>query len=119
MQAFFIRTDNKYVKISFEEIICIEACGNYMKIITATRSFITLLSLRQLENALPRGAFCRVHRSYIISLNHITAFDQECAFLEGDRKIPIGEQYRDLLQEKVTIIMSDVRVHSRIVKETL
>ncbi len=108
LNFFFIRTDNKYVKVNFHEINYVEACGNYVRIVTPNKSFIVLLSMKQMEKVLPCKLFCRVHRSYIVALNSITAFDHELVYLDN-KHIPLSDFYKNRLQEKVIIVLSDVR----------
>ncbi len=113
LNFFFIRTDNKYVKVNFHEISYIEACGNYVRIVTTNKSFIVLLSMKQMEKVLPCKLFCRVHRSYIVSLNSINAFDHELVYLDN-KQIPLSDFYKNILQEKVMIVLSDVRNQHRL-----
>jgi len=105
---FFIRTDNKYVKINFHDICYVEVCGNYVRIVTTKKSFLVLISMKQVEKVLPSKSFCRVHRSFIVSLSSITAFDNEIVYLDSEQ-IPLSEHYKNLLQEKVMIVLGDVR----------
>jgi len=109
---FFIRTDNKCVKIKFHEIVYIEANRNYVKIVSETKAYLVLLSLKQLERILPENSFCRVHRSYIVSLDHVTCFDPDMINIAyGNKKesLPIGTQYRKLLHQKIMVVASQVR----------
>ncbi len=94
LNFFFIRTDNKYVKVNFHEINYVEACGNYVRIVTPNKSFIVLLSMKQMEKVLPCKLFCRVHRSYIVALNSITAFDHELVYLDN-KHIPLSDFYKN------------------------
>ena len=68
LNFFFIRTDNKYVKVNFHAISDVEACDNYVRRYTmhANKSFIVLLSMKQMEKVLLCKLFCRVRRSYIV-----------------------------------------------------
>ena len=105
---FFIRVDKKNVRINFPEIEYIAASKNYIQIITQKRSYMALLSMRQMEEILPTAMFCRIHRSYIVSLNHIAAFDNRMVQIR-DIELPIGEQYRNVITSKVLVVQSDVR----------
>lgn len=105
---FFVRLDNRYVKIDFHEIRYAEACANYVRIITIGRQYMVLTSLKQLEKLLPRQLFCRIHRSYIVSLAALTAFEKEEVWIDGKR-LPIGAQYRYELPGRVTILVPESR----------
>jgi DNA-binding LytR/AlgR family response regulator len=105
---FFIRTDKQFVKISHDDIICIESLANYVSITTVNGNYMTLLSLRQLEEILPEKSFCRISKSCIASLEFIVSFDKEAVHFKN-KKVAFGERYRLELFEKLPIVMSDVR----------
>lgn len=106
MQDFFIRCDGRYIRIDIREIRYIESVKNYVRIVTTERSWLVLMSLRQLEAELPDSHFCRVHRSYIVALSYIRSFDQEMVYMEGI-DIPINPLYKQSLQSKVKVLVSD------------
>jgi DNA-binding LytR/AlgR family response regulator len=109
MQSFFfLRHTGKFVKIYFHEIIYAESCKNYVKIITTTQTWLVLLPMKQLEEHLPADLFCRVHRSYIVSIDHVMAFDNTTVYLK-DVEVPVGEQYKTRLQNSVTILSGESR----------
>ena len=105
---FFIRAAHRYQKIQLGDILYIEACKNYVSVVTEKKSYMVLVSLKQLERMLPSEQFCRVHRSYIVSLDRADGFDQESVFL-NQVMIPVGEQYREKLKNSVQILVSETR----------
>ncbi len=100
---FFIRSGTTFTKLMYREILYVQADKKYVVIVTADKSHMTLSSMRHIEEKLPRNMFCRVHRSYIISLIHTRKFDNELVYI-GDRKIPIAEQYRNILKDSVRVL---------------
>ncbi|MFI5128412.1 MAG: LytR/AlgR family response regulator transcription factor [Chitinophagales bacterium] len=109
MQDFFFIHDNKqYLQILFSEIEYIEALKKYVKIYTASTPHLVPVSLVYAESRLPSESFCRIHKSYIISLRHAKRFDHEFVFV-GGKTVPIGKHYRDILQQKVNIWGRDLR----------
>jgi len=109
MQKFlFIKVDKKFIKITCTDIIYIEAVKNYMRIITADKNYLLLVNMQHLENVLSKREFCRIHRSYIISLEHTTAFDNDFVYLKH-KKIPISRQFRNILQEHVVILTNNIK----------
>lgn len=87
-------TKNKFIKINYKEILYIEGLKNYVSIYTANQRIITYQTLRELEEILPRPPFYRVHRSYIVSTEHIKMIDGNQMSI-ADQSIPIGETYRE------------------------
>ena len=100
---FFVKEQGRYVRVDFASILFIEARSNYVQIVTGSRVFMCLVSMRQIEKLLPADSFCRVHRSYIVGISNIQSFDKERIYME-DRMIPIGDRYRSALHRSVTMV---------------
>jgi DNA-binding LytR/AlgR family response regulator len=64
--------------------------------------------MKQMEEYLPQNLFCRIHRSYIVSLNKIEAFDHEYVYLKK-MQLYLSPQYFDVLKTKLIIICSDCK----------
>ncbi len=92
---FFIKCGNKYEKIPFAEIFYIEGMENYVNIHTGKGKFMTLLSLKHLEENLAGQSFIRVHKSYIVSIPKIDGIDGNEIFI-GAARIPISRNYREV-----------------------
>ncbi len=105
---FFIRCDGKYIRINMADILYIKSLKNYVRIVTATKIYLVLISMAQLEKELPANQFCRVHRSYIVAINHISFFDQQMVYIDKDQ-IPINPVYKNALQTKVKVLVSETR----------
>jgi len=90
---FFIKGDKKYHQIISEEILFIEAYGNYTKLFLKNEMIVSHEKISALEDLLSRDDFLRVHKSFIVALNKIK-------LIEGNRiqidshKIPIGQTYK-------------------------
>jgi len=102
---FFIKEKGRYLKIPFNEIVFVEGCGNYIKIVTENKTYLLLIAMKRMEQLLPAFLFKRIHRSYIVSLDKITGFDSDCVYLK-DKELPIGQLYKGEL-EKAVIIIND------------
>lgn len=103
---FFIDAGKRFVKISFSDIIYIEACRNYARLVTTKGSHMALLTMRQLETILPIDNFCRIHRSYIVSIDCIQSFVSDKVYIQ-DKVLPIGISYAKALQQKIVIVIND------------
>ena len=104
----FVKLDKKFSKIFFSDILYAEAVKKYVKIVTIKKVYLILASMCSVEHILPSSQFCRIHRSYIVSLNHTSHFDNELVYI-GDKIFPIGKQHRGILQEKVIILSGELR----------
>jgi two-component system, LytTR family, response regulator len=97
---FFIRCDHRYEKIFFNDILFIESFQNYISVNTTEKKYLTLLSLKQAEDALPENAFMRVHKSFIISIRKVQSF-QTTEVRIGSFTIPIGRVFRENVAARI------------------
>lgn len=88
----YIRKDRKQVKVKFEDILYIESLKDYIKIHVSGQQLITKTSISSFIEKLDQR-FIRIHRSYIINTNKITAYTKNDIEI-GKFEIPIGENYR-------------------------
>lgn len=98
-----IQTDKKKVIIPVEDIIFIESQKEYIKIQTPNTAFTTKYALSKIEEELDAGSFLRVHRSFIVALHKIKAYNAHEIELAG-KTIPIGGNYRELVAGKLKTI---------------
>lgn len=67
-----LRLGNKNVFISYEDIVLIQACGDYTEVSTKTHSKgLIHRSMHEWEISLPKDSFFRTHRSAIINTKHL------------------------------------------------
>ena len=90
----FIKSGQQQVKILPSEILYVEAAGNYMCFYTRDKKVMSLLTMKEVLDLLPSSNFVRIHKSYIISLNHIDAIERHDVVVRG-KLIPIGVTYRE------------------------
>lgn len=90
----YIKADKKIHKIDFDEIIYIESLKDYLTIYTATRRLTTKQKISEMENILPADKFVRIHKSYIVSKNHISSFTPYSVEI-GKKELTIGRTYKD------------------------
>lgn len=90
--------------MEFRHIVYIEARKNYTRLVLEDKpTALVLVTLKQWERLLPPDQFCRIHRSYIVSIEKLSAFDNKQVYIFGE-KIAIGEQYRNALPDSVAIL---------------
>ena len=96
-----LKADKKLFKIQIEDILYLQAYGDYVKVFTQKGMLLTKERLTQMEEHLPQAHFQRIHRSYIISLKALQ-------FIEGNRvkigseKLPISQSYRETLIKRLS-----------------
>ena len=97
--SIFVKSDKKMVKIVFDEIQYIEACGNYIKIYT-DRMILTPRTLTDFLTELPNN-FLRIHKSYIINFNCLKQIEGNQVTLLNSTKLTIGKSYRKEVLERI------------------
>ena len=98
----FIKTDGKsnFEKVFLNEIIYIESLKNYLAIHLRNKQIITYSTLKHFDEYLPKTDFIKIHRSYIVALQHIEQTDSLAVYL-NDTNLPIGETYRTAFFETI------------------
>jgi DNA-binding LytR/AlgR family response regulator len=96
----FLKDGSKLVKINFDSLLYIEGLGDYVKLVTRTKTITSLQTMKKLETQLP-SYFVRIHNSYIISIKAIDSIQHSNVQI-GDKLLPIGITYKktflDLIQ---------------------
>ncbi|HBK31182.1 MAG TPA: DNA-binding response regulator, partial [Porphyromonadaceae bacterium] len=94
--GIFVKSEYKLIHILYDDILYIEGLKDYVKIYTesAGRPILSLMSLKTMEEKLPKNRFVRVHRSYIIRKDKIESISKNRIII-GNRQIPIGDTYRE------------------------
>ncbi len=97
---FFVRCDRKFEKVFFRDVSHVEGLQNYAVIHVKGRKLITYITLTSLESQLPKDRFLKVHKSFLISLPHITAIDGDEIILE-DARVPISRSLREQVMNHI------------------
>lgn len=97
---FFIKADNKLVKLFFDDLLFVEALQNYVAIHTKARKYITYLTFKSIEDYLPVTGFVKTHKSYIVSASKIDNIDGNQIRI-GEYCIPISRTAKDEVLEKL------------------
>jgi DNA-binding LytR/AlgR family response regulator len=89
----FIKSGTDYYKLDTRNIFYIKGTGNYLTFVTLKKEIMTLLTMKEALEILP-PQFNRIHKSYIINLDHVELIDTEEVKIK-DQRIPIGDHYND------------------------
>lgn len=94
-----VKADGKLYRINFDDILFAVSKGDYLTVHTRNKNITFYQTLKEFCELLPESRFVRIHRSYLVSLSHIS-------FVEGkmvkvsDHKLPIGNSYREAFIKK-------------------
>lgn len=95
-----IKTGAEVHKIYFNELIRLQADGEYVKYITKEKTYLILASLKKIASQLP-PLFVQVHRSHIIALSEIKGRKHYTIILKNLTSIPIGKTYRTKILQQL------------------
>jgi len=91
----YVKVDYQLVRVVLNDICLIEGLDDYASIhrVSGGKPLLTLSTLKAMEERLPPQNFMRVHRSYIVALNHITSIGRGTIQV-GNQVIPFSERYK-------------------------
>ena len=85
-------------KLKFEDIIYIQSDNEYMVFYTDDKKILSHQTMKSLEKTLPISIFMRVHRSYIVNKQKVTALKGR-DLLISDINIPVSDSYYDAVKK--------------------
>ncbi|OLY93864.1 two component transcriptional regulator, LytTR family [Cnuella takakiae] len=94
----FVKTGSEQVKVFFDEILYLEATGNYVSFVLKDRKVLSRSTFAEAVNWVPAARFVRIHRSFLVSTTHIQKADRTGVQI-GGQLLPVSEAYyKGLLQ---------------------
>lgn len=99
-RSIIVKADYKQHVIPVSEIIYIESLRDYINIVTENGGVKTLMSMKSIEELLPKKGFARTHRSYIVNVDKVRTVERMQAIVAG-RTVPVSESYKESLMEKL------------------
>ncbi|MGZ3844727.1 MAG: LytR/AlgR family response regulator transcription factor [Flavisolibacter sp.] len=103
-QAFVFVKDNGVLKrIAIDDILFLEAMGDYVKVHTPQKFHVVHATLKSIEEKLPASKFLRVHRSYIVAINKID-YIQEGTITIGKTSIPVADTHKSNLNKRLNLL---------------
>jgi DNA-binding LytR/AlgR family response regulator len=103
-QGFVFVKDNGILKrIAIDDILFLEAMGDYVKVHTPQKLHVVHATLKSIEEKLPSSKFIRVHRSYIVAINKID-YIQEGTISIGKTTIPVADTHKSNLNKRLNLL---------------
>lgn len=99
----FIKSENKLVRLQNSEILYIESMGDYVRFVTRDRKYMTLNTIKNLEEKVNRQVFMKVHRSYIINMSKVDNIRENALFIQGI-EIPISKAHKSEVLRRINVI---------------
>jgi two-component system, LytTR family, response regulator len=89
----FVKTENRLERINLREIIYIEGMRDYRRIHTFNKRIMTLQTFTEFEQQISPNIICRVHKSYMVSLDKIDSIEKDQIKIK-EQIIPISDTYK-------------------------
>ncbi len=99
----YVKSGNKHFKINTAEIQYLQKEGNYIFFHTKEKKIMSRLNVQQALDILPQDKFMRIHKSYIVGLQHIEIIEPHQVIIRTS-KIPVAKPYREELLSKLKSI---------------
>jgi DNA-binding LytR/AlgR family response regulator len=97
-QSIFIKDGYEQIKVKLNEILFIEAAGNYARIfLEGNTSLSTRITITDMQLMLPAKKFIRTHRAFIVARDKVSKFDKTQISI-NEYTIPIGATYAQCMQ---------------------
>lgn len=101
-EDIFIKSEGKFIRLNFEDILYIESLGDYIKYFTPTKFYITYGTLKSVEEKMNPNMFMKVHRSYIVNLGKINDI-QNNSIVIASKVIPISKALKSNVMSKINV----------------
>jgi len=102
---FYVKTNQKFEKVFFNDILFIEGVENYVAIQTETSKIMTHATIKAILEKMPDDKFIQIHKSFIINLEKVSFVEGNMVGI-GKYKLPVSRTFREkvlpvILQNKV------------------
>jgi DNA-binding LytR/AlgR family response regulator len=99
----FVKQNELMVKILIEDIQYLEADRNYCQVFTKEKNYLLVNTLKNMEDKLPLEIFQRIHRSFIVNLNHVDEFNHNHLTI-GTKILPLSKELRPELMARLKLV---------------
>ncbi|WP_111668993.1 LytR/AlgR family response regulator transcription factor [Algoriphagus litoralis] len=101
--SLFLKVDNKLVKVKIEDILFVEAKGDYALFKTKAKGYIVHTTIKKVQDRLENFNFQKVHRSFVVNISKIIDIE-ESNLLIDDKVIPISRANKESLISRLNLL---------------
>jgi len=96
----FLKEEGQVNRVDLRNILYVEAVGDYLNVTTTQGKHLSYMSMKKMVDLLPADRFCRIHKSFIVSLSKVNTIDKGRVYI-GKVSFPIGATYRPVFMELI------------------
>lgn len=110
----FVRKGYGYKKVKALDLVCLEAQQNYCNLFMVDGSKLTVtMPMNEVCEYFDPKLFKRIHRSFVVNLEHVDSYEGNMLVLDNGREITIGRNYREQIAKEFICIGSRKRVREK------
>lgn len=95
--SILLKVDKKLLRVKVNDIIYIQSDWNYVHVCTSEKKLMILSTMKGIENELTSYNFIRIHKSYLINLDHFTSIEGNLVELSDGSKLQVSRNYKQNL----------------------
>ena len=101
MSYLFVKEGYDLVRIVIDDLLYVQSDGNYLTFKEKSRKTLTRMTMTEAMESLPKQKFIRVHKSYLVNLNHVQKIEKHQVSVTDNLFVPIAANYHSELMEAV------------------
>lgn len=102
-EFIFIRDSSIVRRLKLDDILYVEAMGDYVKLYIPAKFYVIHTTLKIVEERLPASRFLRVHRSYLVALDKIDTVEGGALIING-KSLPVADTHRSALNKRMNVL---------------
>lgn len=102
-EDLYINIDRRLIKLKYDDILLIEAKGDYINIKTEGKDYLVHTTLKKIHEKLPQDKFLQIHRSFVINFNKIIDIEDNSVLIEKS-VVPISRSNRPELMRRLNLL---------------
>ena len=103
LEDIFIKTDGKFIRLSYQDILYIESRGDYVKYFTLAKHYLTHSTLKAVEEKMNPKQFMKVHRSFIVNMSKIKDIQDNTIVIDS-KVIPISKALKPDVMTRINAV---------------
>lgn len=100
-RRFVFQSASKTINIAESDILYFESQANYLAVYTKGGDFRLRSTMANIENELQGSDFLRIHKGFLVNLEHIKILKSDALELDSGAKLPIGKSYSESAKESI------------------
>ena len=94
-KRYVFKSGSETVSLSLDEILYFESFANYLTVKTKTLEYKTRSTISGAQNELEKNDFLRIHKGFLVNLEHVKTVKSDELLLDNDETLPIGKSYSE------------------------